>query len=127
MTHSARARARGVTALAAAVVSLTSCSSTEDDEQPRTAAASTERTVFDDSTVHEFNVQIDTDEYQAMIETYLDTGDKEWITGTVTIDGETFTDVGLKLKGNSSLMGVTAETAPETLPWRIELDQFVED
>ena len=41
-----------------------------------------------------------------MIETFVDSGDKEWIEATVTIDGTTFERVGLRLKGNSSLMGL---------------------
>ena len=47
-----------------------------------------------------------------MIDTYQETDEKEWIEATVTIDGETFERVGLRLKGNSSLRGVSddAET-----------------
>ena len=41
-----------------------------------------------------------------MIDTYQETGEKEWLEATVTIDGTTFERAGLRLKGNSSLRGV---------------------
>ena len=47
-----------------------------------------------------------------MIDTYQETDEKEWIEATVTIDGETFERVGLRLKGNSSLRGVERRRRP---------------
>ena len=41
-----------------------------------------------------------------MISAYSQSGEKEWLSATLTIDGETFEEVGLRLKGNSSLMGL---------------------
>lgn len=43
------------------------------------------------------------------------------------IDDEVFADVGIKIKGNSSLRGANADTDPVTLPWRIRLDKYVDD
>ncbi len=89
--------------------------------------------VWDSSEVHSFSVTYDEDEYDAMIQTYIDTEEKEWISATVTIDGVTYENVGLKLKGNSSLRGLSTDedaelssTNPETLPWVINLDEFVD-
>ena len=48
----------------------------------------------------------DQDVYDAMIATFRDTGDKEWISATATIDGQTYEEVGIRLKGNSSLMAL---------------------
>jgi spore coat protein CotH len=62
--------------------------------------------VFDPSVVHTIAVQFADDDYDAMIATYEETGDKGWIEATVTIDGTTFERVGLRLKGNSSLAGL---------------------
>ena len=85
------------------------------------------------SRIHEVSLSFDQAAYDAMIETFVSSGDKEWIEGTVTIDGTTFERVGLRLKGNSSLMGlrgngrggaggpggnVSADT-PESLPWLV--------
>ncbi|MET0908860.1 MAG: CotH kinase family protein, partial [Ilumatobacteraceae bacterium] len=47
-----------------------------------------------------------------------DTGDKEWIEATVTIDGTTFERVGLRLKGNSSLAGLGGAGAIGGVPGR---------
>lgn len=61
---------------------------------------------FDTATVHEIAVSFSPEDYDAMIQTYQETGEKEWIESTVTIDGETYDNVGLRLKGNSSIMGL---------------------
>ena len=63
-----------------------------------------------------------------LLATYQSTGEKDWATATVTIDGQTFEEVGIRLKGNSSLFGLTAATSgnPEELPWLIRLNEFVE-
>lgn len=84
--------------------------------------------LFDSSVVHTISVDFDPAAYDAMIETFDSTGDKEWISATVTIDGAVYENVGLRLKGNSSLFGLTPETSgnPEDLPWLIRLNEFVD-
>jgi spore coat protein CotH len=94
--------------------------------------------VFDTSVVHEVSLSYGQEDYDAMIQTFSETGEKEWIEVTVTIDGETYERAGARLKGNSSLAGLgggfgaggpsgsAAADAPEDLPWLIRLDEFVE-
>lgn len=82
--------------------------------------------VWDASEVHEIAVTFDDADYAAMIEAYTDSDTKEWITADVTIDGTTYRDAGLRLKGNSSLRGVSASSKAEELPWLIRLDKFVD-
>lgn len=89
--------------------------------------------VFDPTVVHEISVTFDEADYDALLEAYSATGDKEWMQVTVTIDGATYEDTGMRLKGNSSLMALgrdsNAESAagsPETLPWLIRLDRNVD-
>jgi spore coat protein CotH len=120
---------RAVAAVGIAAVLLAGCSAasgseTAPDAEPAAAAAESE--VWDSSFVHEIEVTFDEGEYAAMVETYSSTGDKEWIRATVTIDGTTFENAGLRLKGNSSLRGASADTDPTTLPWLIRLDQYVD-
>ena len=67
--------------------------------------------ILDSSIVHSISVDVDPATYQAMIDTYVESGEKEWISATVTINGTVFTDVGIKLKGNSSLMGLRGRGA----------------
>ncbi|MFW2382956.1 MAG: CotH kinase family protein [Acidimicrobiales bacterium] len=85
--------------------------------------------LFDSAVVHDIEIEYDQDAYDAMIETYETTGEKDWIEATITIDGTTIENVGLRLKGNSSLFGLTSETAenPEDLPWLIRFDKYVDD
>jgi spore coat protein CotH len=68
--------------------------------------------IFDSSVVHTVELAFDDAEYDVMIATFQETGEKEWITATVTIDGEVLEDVGLRLKGNSSLRGLQGTGAP---------------
>ncbi|PXA67296.1 hypothetical protein CTB96_11130 [Cryobacterium arcticum] len=118
------------------------------------AAALLDSDFYDTSLVHSITIDFDDDDYQAMLDAYSETGDKGWISATVTIDGTVFEQVGLRLKGNSSLRGIgsdsTADTDddgadtgapaapdsgdgsvntddPETLPWLIRLDKYVTD
>lgn len=88
----------------------------------RTKASS----LWDPSVLHTIDLTIDAAELSAMLEAFLASSDKEWITGTAVIDGQSFENVGFTLKGNSSLEGITADTDPATLPWRIRLDKNVE-
>lgn len=71
-----------------------------------TVAGSAGTELFDSSVVHEITVEFAQEDYDAMIETYQESADKEWIEATVTIDGETYKHVGMRLKGNSSIMGL---------------------
>ncbi|SKC59998.1 CotH kinase family protein [Krasilnikoviella flava] len=69
---------------------------------------------FDTSAVHTVSVEYDEDDYQEMLDTFADTGDKDWISASVTIDGDEYDDVGLRLKGNSSLRGLGGDAvAPQ--------------
>ncbi|MFT4282341.1 CotH kinase family protein [Microbacterium sp.] len=117
--------------------SLAACSVTVDNaassESSATVASSLDAALWDSSTVHSISIDYDADEYTDMIDTYLSTGEKEWISATVVIDGQTFSDVGLKLKGNSSLRGLSTDADadlssqnPQDLPWIIRLDKFVD-
>jgi spore coat protein CotH len=67
-------------------------------------------TFFDPFVVHDVTATFDQADYEAVIAVYQETGEKEWLSATVTIDGQTFEQVGLRLKGNSSLMGLRANS-----------------
>ncbi len=83
---------------------------------------------FDSSVVHDISVDFDVDGLDEIIASYLDTGDKDWMAVTVVIDGATYENVGMRLKGNSSLFSVSAESAenPEDLPWLIRFDKYTD-
>lgn len=106
--------------------STASSSATVAPLETSTGAANTSAKL-DATTVHTIAVTVDDSSLREMLQVFLDTGEKEWIHGSVTIDGETFTDVGLKLKGNSSLRGISVDTPAQDLPFRIRLDKYVDD
>ena len=105
-----------------------------------TAVAGAEITgeLFDASAVHSISISVDEAAYDAMIDAFVSEDAKEWIEATVTIDGVTYTQVGLRLKGNSTLRALVGESGgrggvstvsaddPATLPRLIDLDHFVD-
>lgn len=122
-------------ACAPAAPSATSDSSSGPVRTGETATASS--TLFDNSVVHDVALSFDQAAYESMVATYVSSGDKEWIEATVTIDGDVYQRAGIRLKGNSSLRslgsrrggssssGLSSEE-PQSLPWLITLDKFVE-
>lgn len=136
--------------------STSSTASTSDSTvEASTVSTDEEATLFDDSVVHDIDVSYDQADYDAMIDAYVETGEKEWIEAKVTIDGVVYEQVGLRLKGNSSLAGLggagfpgggqrpdagtegeggggfgpggsASADEPESLPWLIRLDEYVE-
>lgn len=125
-----------ISAVVASLTFATACTAPTDNSASSTGAAVTadqasvasSPEVWDSNDIHEFTITYDQDDYDSLVAAYLESGDKEWISATVTIDGETYQDAGLKLKGNSSLRGMTEADAasPQDLPWIINLDKFVD-
>ena len=134
-------------AIVAALSSVAGCSAigTADvaalTSQASTVAALTSgSTLFTDSS-HTVSIEWDEDEYNAMIDAYGTDGSKDWIHATITIDGTMLEDVGVRLKGNSTLRGLDAAggmggpggTAsdvsaedPQTLPLLVDFDKYVD-
>jgi spore coat protein CotH len=128
-----------IVALLLAVVAAgcgTSSGPTTTSDEPVTTStsdtSSSSTALFDSSFVHEISLTFDQGEYDQLVDTYQSTGEKDWIVASVTIDGTTIDNVGIRLKGNSSLRGprggqsTTNWDNPETLPWLIRFDKFVD-
>lgn len=62
--------------------------------------------LFDSAVPHTFTIDITKAEYQQMISAYEKDGDKKWVTADIVIDGTVISDAGIRLKGNSTLMGL---------------------
>ncbi|OUM41875.1 CotH kinase family protein [Arthrobacter sedimenti] len=92
-------------------------------------------------TSHTVSVEWDEAEYDAMIDAYGTDGSKDWIHATITIDGTVLEDVGVRLKGNSTLRGLegtggmggfggtaadVSADAPQTLPLLVDFDKYVD-
>jgi len=72
-----------------------------------TTSDSGDRSAFyDNSVLHTIEVSFDQDDYDDMIDAYTTSRDKAWIEADVVIDGVSYRQVGLRLKGNSSLSGL---------------------
>jgi spore coat protein CotH len=121
-------------ALALATAGCSAAAAGAGPESPAAASTDGGAGLFDPSVVHDVSVAFDSEDYEAMVDAYATTGEKEWIAADVTIDGVTYRDAGIRLKGNSSLAGVrghgpgqaTSADEPERLPWLVRLDEFVE-
>lgn len=122
MKHRNRWFAMAVAPAVAAGLTLSGCTAAGSS----TAKEEKETSAFDETALHTIEVDVDPDELEEMVTTYLETDEKEWISGDVTIDGREFKDVGLRLKGNSSLRSLTEETDPSEMPWLLRLDEFVD-
>lgn len=94
-----------------------------------------------DATTHSINITFDQAEYEEMLSTFREDGEKEYIRADITIDGTLIEDVGLRLKGNSTLQSLSnnsmgggggggmtqlSEDNPEELPWLISFDEYEE-
>lgn len=62
--------------------------------------------LFDGDVPHTLTVDVTEAEYQQMISAYQKDGDKKWVTADIVIDGTLISDVAVRLKGNSTLMGL---------------------
>ena len=106
-------------------VALTGCASF-----PGASAATPSGQVIDGyldpDSLHFVEITVDQSVYQEMITSYTSNRTKNWIEATVTVDGVAHEKAGLKLKGNSSLQGISADSEPQKLPWLVRFDKFVD-
>lgn len=72
-------------------------------KQINSDASDTSNSFFTTDKVHSISISYDEKEYKKIIEAYQKDGSKKWLSADVTIDGTTFKNVGLKLKGNSTV------------------------
>ncbi len=69
--------------------------------------------LFDLSLVHTIEIDMDPEDHDSMLLTYKETGEKEYFPADITIDGILIENVGIRLKGNSTLsMSLGVEMGP---------------
>lgn len=71
--------------------------------------------LFDSTVAHTMTITYTEADYQRMFDEYMATGEKEYVRADVTVDGTLIRDVGIRLKGNSTLMGLTHQGQTSTL------------
>ncbi|WP_217165887.1 CotH kinase family protein [Streptomyces sp. AC512_CC834] len=62
--------------------------------------------VYDTSVAHSIQLEYDQTEFDKMMKEFQEDGNKEYIKADLTVDGVYLQDVGLRLKGNSTLMSL---------------------
>ncbi len=91
-------------------------------------------TLFSLDFMHEIEIEMDEADHETMILTFEETDEKEFFHASVTIDGTHFEDVGIRLKGNSTLssslglgMGPSNKMSNVTsdIPYLIKLNEYV--
>ncbi|OBF28655.1 CotH kinase family protein [Mycobacterium sp. ACS4331] len=68
--------------------------------------------LFDPDVEHTLVVDITPAEYRTMLSAYEKDGEKKWVTADITIDGTVIADAAVRLKGNSTLMGLRGDGPP---------------
>lgn len=63
--------------------------------------------LYDRTVAHDLRLRFDDDAYQRMLDSYFDEGEKEYLEADLVIDGTEIASVGLRLKGNSTLGGLS--------------------
>lgn len=97
--------------------------------------------LFDLNESHSIEMTVSPGNYQIMINDYQRQGLKTWVSADITIDGTLIENVGVRLKGNSTLrelgrtnrwggMGRMSNATfdnPSTLPFAVSFDEFEND
>lgn len=78
-----------------------------------------EKKLFRENTLMEFNILVDEADWQDLIDNALS---KEYIPADVQVNGETFKDVGIRAKGNTSLSGVQNDR----YSFKVEFDHYID-
>ena len=85
--------------------------------------------LFDESVIHEIEIELDQKDYESMLETYEQTGLKDYFKTDVVIDGLTVKDVGIRLKGQMTLQQAfrgSQNLESMQLPFLIKFDKYVD-
>ncbi|MCP3997026.1 MAG: hypothetical protein GY722_18480 [bacterium] len=81
--------------------------------------------LFDETVVHAIELGFDQADLDAVITIYQETGEKEYFLADITIDGVTIEDVGVRIKGNSTLRSALQSGAdPDDLPFLVKLAEY---
>ena len=76
---------------------------------------------FDRNKIMEINIEIDENELENMFE---NAKDKKYKTANVTINGDTYNNIGVRTKGNSSLNAVVSNDESDRYSLKIKFDKY---
>ena len=80
--------------------------------------------VLDTDSIMDVSIDMSDEDWDDLLENAMK---EEYKSATVTINGETFHNVGVRAKGNSSLMQVADDETTDRYSLKIDFDQFVDD
>lgn len=78
--------------------------------------------LFDKNAVSEINIDMSEEDWNWIIENAVE---EEYRSGNITINGETFYNVGIRPKGNSSLRTVAQDDTTDRFSFKIKFNQYV--
>lgn len=82
-----------------------------------------ESALFDTDKVLDVNIRIDEDDWQTMLDNAIN---EEYVSCDVEIGGKTFTNVGIRPKGNTSLSSIVSDPDSDRYSFKLEFDKYVE-
>mgnify|MGYP005939920281 CR=1 FL=1 len=82
-----------------------------------------ESALFDTDKVLDINIRIDEDDWQTMLDNAIN---EECVSCDVEIGGKTFTNVGIRPKGNTSLSSIVSDPDSDRYSFKLEFDKYVE-
>ncbi|NFN87334.1 spore coat protein CotH [Clostridium sporogenes] len=85
-------------------------------------SSSTINTVLDKNSITQIDIKIDESDWQWLLKNATD---EEYRKADVTINGETFTNVGVRPKGNSSLTSVANDSTTDRYSLKIDFGQYI--
>lgn len=80
--------------------------------------------VFNKDKVNEIEITVDEKDWQSLVDNALK---KEYIMGDITINGETFSSVGIRPKGNSSLKMVASSEDSDRYSLKIDFHEYIKN
>ncbi|GAA1853738.1 CotH kinase family protein [Asanoa iriomotensis] len=86
---------------------VTSASDNQADDVTEDVAGTTD--LFDSTVGHEITVTFRDSDYQRLLDEFWAEGEKDFLEADLTIDGTFLASVGIRLKGNSTLSGLTRD------------------
>ena len=85
--------------------------------------AAYEEKIFDTDTVLTIDIRIDEADFADLLE---NAADEQYYACDVVINGETFQNVGLRAKGNTSLSNIASDPTTDRYSWKIEFDHYID-
>ena len=112
---------------AAASISTSSSVETDDEDSSDSTKSGTDSTaeyasIFEKDSVIDINIEVSDENWASIL---ADPMAEEYVSADVTVDGTMVSDVGIRAKGNSSLMSV-ANSDSDRYSLRVKFDKYVD-